>query len=166
MVNNMHTNLDHDVFIKKGKSIALAEQVADFLKAQGKSEPTQIPFGHSEMAKKHKVEGYNAQSTMREIMFNAVTEAKNSKPGTAPRKSNAVLRERIEDITTDAERLVFNRHARETAWSAGADTFIGVCHIHKTQVFSIRSNGSNHRCRICIAGSNKKHRELAKQVTA
>ena len=75
----MHTNLDHDVFIKKGKSIALAQQVDDFLKAQGKSEPDQIPFGHSELSHKRKTEGYNAQSTMREIMFSSVQESKKNK---------------------------------------------------------------------------------------
>ena len=75
----MHTNLDHDVFIKKGKSIALAQQVDDFLKAQGKSEPDQIPFGYSELSSKKHEYGRTAQTTMREIMFSAVRESQTAK---------------------------------------------------------------------------------------
>ena len=75
MVNSMHTNLDHDVFIKKGKSIALAPQVDDFLKAQGKSEPTKIPFGQTRMSMKPKDTEYKTgQQSMRESMADSVVK--------------------------------------------------------------------------------------------
>ena len=137
MVNSMHTNLDHDVFIKKGKSIALAQQVDDFLKAQGKSEPVQIPFGYSELSQKRKTEGFNAQSTMREIMFNSVQESKKNKPAEQPAPSPERLRR-------DA-----NNAARLKAVAEEKSEFQGQCVHHGQQTFKIKDKGKDHICIIC-----------------
>lgn len=135
----MHTNLDHDVFIKKGKSIALAQQVDDFLKAQGKSGPDQIPFGHSELANKRKTEGYNAQSTMREIMFNSVQESKKIKPTARPAPAPSPERLRREE----------NNTARAKAFAEGKSEFQGKCAHHGLQTFKIKCKGEEHICIIC-----------------
>ena len=139
MVNSMHTNLDHDVFIKKGKSIALAQQVDDFLKAQGKSEPDQIPFGHSELSHKRKTEGYNAQSTMREIMFSSVQESKKNKSAVKPDQAPSPER-----LRRDA-----NNAARMKADAEGKSQFQGQCAHHGQQTFKIKGKGEEHICIIC-----------------
>lgn len=141
MVNSMHTNLDHDVFIKKGKSIALAQQVDDFLKAQGKSEPDQIPFGHSELSHKRKTEGYNAQSTMREIMFSSVQESKKNKSAVKPAQAPSPER-----LRRDA-----NNAARIKAVAEGKSQFQGQCAHHGQQTFKIKGKGEGeeHICIIC-----------------
>ena len=135
----MHTNLDHDVFIKKGKSIALANQVEAFLLAQGKSEPDQIPFGHSELSHKRKTEGYNAQSTMREIMFSSVQESKKNKSAVKPAQAPSPER-----LRRDA-----NNAARIKAVAEGKSQFQGQCAHHGLQTFKIRSKGEEHICIIC-----------------
>lgn len=135
----MHTNLDHDLFIKKGKSIALSQQVEEFLKAQGKSEPDQIPFGHSELAHKRKTEGYNAQSTMREIMFSSVQESKKSKPAARPAPAPSAER-----LRRDA-----NNAARIKAVAEGKSQFQGQCVHHGQQTFKIKSKDEKHICIIC-----------------
>lgn len=135
----MHTNLDHDVFIKKGKSIALAQQVEEFLKAKGKSEPDQIPFGHSELANKRNTEGYNAQSTMREIMFSSVQESKKNKP--TARSAQAPSPERL--------RREANNTARMKAVAEGKSEFQGKCVNHGQQTFKIKGKGEEHICIIC-----------------
>jgi hypothetical protein len=135
----MHTNLDHDIFIKKGKSIALAQQVEKFLKAKGKSEPDQIPFGHSELAHKRKIEGYDARSTMREIMFNSVQEAKKNNPAVKPAQVPSPER-----LRRDA-----NNAARMKAFAEGKSEFQGQCAYHGQQTFKIKSKGEEHICIIC-----------------
>ena len=135
----MHTNLDHDVFIKKGKSIALANQVEAFLLAQGKSEPDQIPFGHSELTHKRKTEGYNAQSTMREIMFSSVQESKKNKSAVKPAQAPSPER-----LRRDA-----NNAARIKAVAEGKSQFQGQCIHHGLQTFKIKSKGEEHICIIC-----------------
>ena len=135
----MHTNLDHDVFIKKGKSIALAQQVDDFLTAQGKSEPDQIPFGHSELSHKRKTEGYNAQSTMREIMFSSVQKSKKNKSAVKPAQAPSPER-----LRRDA-----NNAARIKAVAEGKSEFKGQCAHHGLQTFKIKSKGEEHICIIC-----------------
>ena len=139
MVNNMRTNLDHDVFKKKGKSIALANQVEAFLLAQGKSEPDQIPFGHSELSHKRKTEGYNAQSTMREIMFSSVQESKKNKSAVKPAQAPSPER-----LRRDA-----NNAARIKAVAEGKSQFQGQCAHHGLQTFKIKSKGEEHICIIC-----------------
>ncbi|WP_180190460.1 hypothetical protein [Acinetobacter sp. YH01009] len=142
----MHTNLDHDVFIKKGKSIALAQQVDDFLKAQGKSEPDQIPFGHSELSSKKNEYGRTAQTTMREIMFSAVRESQ-----TAKQKTRVIDKPAEPTYSPDVSenRVLFNRHAREQAWEKGKKEFIGRCKKHGEQTFVIRKQGKDHLCCVC-----------------
>ena len=135
----MHTNLDHDVFIKKGKSIALAQQVNDFLKAQGKSEPDQIPFGHSELSSKKHEYGRTAQTTMREIMFSSVQESKKNKSAVKPAQAPSPER-----LRRDA-----NNAARIKAVAEGKSQFQGQCAHHGLQTFKIRSKGEEHICIIC-----------------
>ena len=135
----MHTNLDHDVFIKKGKSIALAQQVNDFLKAQGKSEPDQIPFGHSELSSKKHEYGRTAQTTMREIMFSSVQESKKNKSAVKPAQAPSPER-----LRRDA-----NNAARIKAVAEGKSQFQGQCAHHGLQTFKIRIKGEEHICIIC-----------------
>lgn len=135
----MRTNLDHDIYSKKGKSIALANQVEAFLLAQGKSEPTQIPFGHSELAHKRKTEGYNAQSTMREIMFSSVQKSKKNKSAVKPAQAPSPER-----LRRDA-----NNAARIKAIAEGKSEFQGQCAHHGLQTFKIKSKGEEHICIIC-----------------
>ena len=135
----MKTNLDHDVFINQGKSIALANQVTDFLIAQGKLEPTQIPFGQSALANTRKAEGYNAQTTMREIMFNSVHESKKSKPTVKP----------MPTPTSEQLRREANYTARKKAVAEGKSEFQGKCAHHDLQIFKIKSKGEEHICIIC-----------------
>lgn len=165
-VSSAYANLDHDIFAKKNESISLAQKVEEFLQATGKSEPTQIPFGQSGYLQHCKENNIDPnQFSLGSQMTAAVQETfanKKEKVLPNPPRKEVVLRERIEDIKTDDERLVFNRHARKQAWEAGKTTFIGMCTIHKEYVFSIRMNGSNHRCTACIAQSNKKSKALQK----
>ena len=152
----MNSNLAHDVVINQGKSIALANQVNDWLKAQGKSEPEQIPFGYSEFSHKRKTDGYNAQSTMREIMFSSVQESKSSKPTTKPAPSPERLRR-------DA-----NNAARIKAFNEGKSEFQGQCKHHGHQTFKIKSKGEEHICIICRDKHSVKQtiKRRKKQVTA
>lgn len=125
--------------MKKGKSIALAQQVDDFLKAQGKSKPDQIAFGYSELAHKRKTEGYNAQSTMREIMFSSVQESKKSKPAERPAPAPSAER-----LRRDA-----NNAARIKAFNEGKSEFQGQCKYHGQQTFKIKVKGKEQICIIC-----------------
>lgn len=164
LTSQAYINLDHDIFSKKNESKDLAQKVEEFLQATGRSEPVQIPFGRSgylEYCKENDIDPN--QFSLSSQMTAAVQQTlanKNEKMPVKPTRKEIVLRERIEDINSDDERLVFNRHARKQAWEAGKTTFIGMCHIHKEYVFSIRMNGSNHRCAACISESNKKHKAL------
>ena len=154
----MRTNLDHDVFMKQGESITLAQQVNDFLKAQGKSEPDQIPFGYSELSHKRKTEGYNAQSTMREIMFSSVQESKKSKPASRP--TSAPSPERL--------RRDANNAARIKAVAEGKSEFRGKCAHHGHQNFKIKCEGEKHICIICCDKHSVKQtiKRRKKQVAA
>ena len=71
----MQSNIDHSAIINKGKSIALAIQVDNWLKAQGKLEPIQIPFGQTRMSMKPKDTEYKTgQQSMRESMADSVSK--------------------------------------------------------------------------------------------
>lgn len=134
-------NLDHDIFSKKSESLMLATKVEEFLKAQGKSEPTQIPFGYSERANRRAEYGHDAQATMREIMFNSVQETKQNKATPKP------IREKFE--SAEQKRRALNRSTRLKAWSEGKKTFLGLCAYHGQQTFLIKVKGQEHICTIC-----------------
>ncbi len=156
----MRSNIDHSAIINKGKSIALAIQVDDFLKAQGKSQPTQIPFGHSERANRRAEYGHDAQATMREIMFNSVRETKIDKSKPKP------IRETFE--SAEQKRRELNRSARLKAWGEGKKTFKGSCAHHGQQTFCIKANGQEHICKICRDQHSQKQtiKRRKKQVAA
>ena len=78
-MTNTPVVMDHAIFSKKNESKALEMQVRKWLQAQGKREPEQVPFGYSELASKRHEYNRTAQTTMREIMFNAVSESKATK---------------------------------------------------------------------------------------
>ena len=118
----MHTNLDHDVFIKKGKS-----------------EPDQIPFGHSELSSKKHEYGRTAQTTMREIMFSSVQESKKNKSAVKPAQAPS-----LERLRRDA-----NNAARMKAVAEGKSEFQGQCAHHGQQTFKIKGKGEEHICIIC-----------------
>ena len=129
----MHTNLDHDVFIKKGKSIALAQQVDDFLKAQGKSEPTKIPFGQTRMSMKPKDTEYKTgQQSMRESMADSVS------------KKRPVLSSTDRPLTKEQERHKFNFEAKTKALAKGESTFEGKCDLHGLTEFKAYQSGKHH----------------------
>lgn len=159
-----YINLDHDIFSKKNESNRLARKVEEFLQATGRSEPVQIPFGRSgylEYCKENNIDPnqFSLGSQMTAAVEQTFANKKENMP-VKPNRKEVVLRERIQDISSEDERLAFNQHARKQAWEAGKTTFIGMCHINQEYVFSIRMNGSNHRCAACISESNKKHKAL------
>lgn len=138
MVNSMHTNLDHDVFIKKGKSIALSQQVEEFLKAQGKSEPVQIPFGQTQMSAKPKDTEYKTgQQSMRESMADSVS------------KKRPVLSSTDRPLTKEQERHKFNFEAKTKALANGESAFEGKCDLHGLTEFKAYQSGKHHcvKCR-------------------
>lgn len=147
----MNTNLAHDVFIKKSESLKLAADVEEFLKAQNKDTPDLVPFGYSELAHKRNTEGYNAQSAMREIMFNAVHEAKKVETPVAQKF-----------LTTEQQRLASNKSARTKAFKNGSKEFVGQCTHHGQQIFKIKSNGKEHICIVCRDKHSKMQTERRK----
>ncbi|QIC63287.1 hypothetical protein [Acinetobacter schindleri] len=163
----MRTNLDHKVFRKKEEARRLDIQVRWFLRKQKMVQPEQIPPGQSGYLKhceENKITPY--QSTFSEQMTASVQESfdsKGKKLGSKPRKAKTVLRERIEDIKNEDERLLYNRQTRKQAWQEGKKTFIGLCPVHGEHIFAIRMEGSNHRCSKCILESREKQKELLKQ---
>lgn len=143
MVISMRTNLDHDVFINKGKSIALAQQVDDFLKAQGKSEPDQVPFGHSGHYFSCKSKGIDPYSvSLRDVMTRSVEETHAEKKTFQPQP---ILE------TTEQKRRIHNKNARIQAYENGKSEFIGICIHHKEQTFRIKARGKDHICLVCLA---------------
>lgn len=65
--------LDHDIFSKKSESLILATKVKEFLKAQGRLEPTQIPFGHSGIKQNVEAEYQSGQQSMRDMMTQSIS---------------------------------------------------------------------------------------------
>lgn len=143
MVNNMRANLDHDIFTKKGKSIALAIQVDDFLKAQGKSEPTQIPFGQSGISLKNEYK--TSQQNMRDIMTQSIS------------LNRPVLGKVEKALTADQKRMKFNFDAKHKAALAGKNTFTGKCLKHGLTEFKFYLSGKHHciQCRETIVKRKK-----------
>ncbi|ATZ64270.1 hypothetical protein [Acinetobacter bereziniae] len=138
----MNTNIDHDVFAKKLQSIELANQVEEFLKSQNLEEPVQIPFGYSADANRFKNgEKYNAQETMRQIMFSSVSAARKKKSGFISKSHPAVISEHT--------RLDHNRNERNKAFKANFSRFTGICKKHGKTEFAVYSDGSDHKCLIC-----------------
>lgn len=164
MVNTMHTNLAHDVFIQQGKSIALAQQVDDFLKAQGKSKPTQIPFGQSLYHDHCRKTGKDPYAfSLRVLMSQSVEKAhadksEKNKPE-KPQKSEPTY---TPDQTPNRKEL--NRIARSEAWAIGEKKFNGKCAHHGSQVFNIRKNGTDHICSICQKKFLQNYREKQKKL--
>ena len=140
----MNSNLAHDVYIQKGKSIALALQVDDFLKAQGKSEPVQIPFGQSRLSLKSKDNEYKTgQQSMRQSMSNSIS------------KNGPVLSSIDRPLTKEQERQKFNFIAKNKALAAGENEFEGKCDLHGLTEYKVYNSGKYH-CVEC--------RERAKQL--
>lgn len=145
-MTNTPVVMDHAIFSKKNESKALEMQVRKWLQAQGKREPEQVPFGYSELASKRHEYGRTAQTTMREIMFNAVSESK------ATKQKPRVIDKPVEPTYSpdlSENRILFNRHAREQAWENGKKEFIGRCKKHGEQAFVIRKQGKDHLCCVC-----------------
>lgn len=143
----MQSNIDHDVFIKKGKSIALAQQVEDFLLAQGKSEPEQIPFGHSALSKKPSDSEYKTgQQSMRASMAHSVSAKR------------PVLPSLDKPLSKEQERHKFNFDAKNKAIAAGEDTFQGKCNLHGLTEYKFYKSGKQH-CIKCRAIYTKRHQE-------
>lgn len=145
----MNTNIDHDVFAKKLRSVELASQVEEFLKSQNLEEPVQIPFGYSADADRFKNgEKYDAQETMRQIMFSSVSEARKKKSGYIQISEPTVISEH--------SRLDHNRSERIKAHKSNFSKFTGICKKHGSTEFAIYSDGLDHKCVMC-------KREIAKR---
>ena len=145
----MRSNIDHDVFAKKLQSIELANQVEEFLKSQNLEEPVQIPFGYSSDADRYKNgEKYDAQETMRQIMFSSVSKAKKKKSGFIQMSDPAVISEH--------SRLDHNRNERIKAHKSNFSKFTGICKKHGSTEFAIYTDGLDHKCVLC-------KREIAKR---
>lgn len=142
----MHTNLDHDVFINQGKSIALANQVTDFLIAQGKSEPVQIPFGYSALSNQSKSTIWTSpQQSMRKTMSSSVS------------KNRPVLKTVEKTLTKEQQRQKFNFEAKCEALKASKDNFTGQCLKHGLTNFKCYASGKHHciECRKLIIQRKK-----------
>lgn len=145
----MRSNIDHDVFAKKLQSIELANQVEEFLKSQNLDEPVQIPFGYSADADRFKNgEKYDAQETMRQIMFSSVSEARKKKSGYIQMSDPTLISEH--------SRLDHNRSERIKAHKSNFSKFTGICKKHGSTEFAIYSDGLDHKCVMC-------KREIAKR---
>ena len=150
MVNNMRTNLDHDVFIKKGKSIALANQVEAFLLAQGKSEPTQIPFGQSQLSMAKKEDEYKTgQQSMRESMAYSVS------------KKRPVLKPLEKVLTQEQQRHKFNFDQKLKALKDSQNTFTGKCQKHGETTFRVYPSTKKHHCLACKAETFNRRKGIA-----
>ena len=145
----MHSNIDHSAIINKGKSIALAIQVDDWLKAQGKSEPTKIPFGQTRMSMKPKDTEYKTgQQSMRESMADSVS------------KKRPVLSSTDRPLTKEQERHKFNFEAKTTALAKGESTFEGKCDLHGLTEFKAYQSGKHH-CVKCRQRTSLLRKELS-----
>ena len=124
----MRTNIDHDVFIKKMQSDALATDVADFLSSHGLNEPVQIPFGTKSKA---------SYSFVRDIAPKAEKLVFNGTP--------------VNKKIDEHNRIDFNREARSKAYIANQKTFEGICRKpeHGKCTHIVRSNGNDHMCKHC-----------------
>jgi len=143
----MRSNIDHDVFIKQGKSIALAIQVDNWLKAKGKSEPTQIPFGHSGLSHKPKSTEYKTgQQSMRESMAHSVSTKR------------PVLASLNKPLTKEQQRHKHNFEAKTAALAAGESTFEGKCSKHGETDYRVYASGK-HYCIQCRGIITKRHQE-------
>lgn len=143
----MRSNIDHDVFINQGKSIALASQVDNWLKAKGKSEPEQIPFGHSGFIESCKERGIDpARFSLRDHMTQSVEQAHAEKK--AAKKVHVVPTEATE-VKTERQRRDFNKNARKKAWANGEKKFFGICMHHHYQEFISKAEGTDHTCVLC-----------------
>lgn len=141
----MKTNLAHDVFINQGKAIALAIQVTDFLKAQGKAEATQIPLGESGIRKKSETDYETAQQSMRDMMTQSISA------------NRPVLKNVKRNLTADQKRMKFNFDAKLEASLAGKTTFTGKCAKHGSAEFKFYISGKHHciQCRAIIVQRKK-----------
>lgn len=164
----MQANIDHDIFPKKIQSLALEAEVAKFLKAQGKKEPEQVPFGRSLYVEECQKKGIQPfKFTLRDVMTASVEQAhatrreKESKPKIKKQKVEPVF---IPDTSSDESRILFNRNARAQAFAAGLKKFQGRCKNHGQQEFSIRKDGNDHLCIMCqrkySTAQNAKRRKL------
>lgn len=161
MVSNMHTNLDHDVFIQKDKSIVLANQVQEFLLAQGKSEPTQIPFGKSLYIEQCLKSGKDPYAfSLKTLMTQSVEKAQSEKKYCEKAAAEVSEPDYTPDLSFD--RKAKNREARTLAWETGALKFYGSCRYHGTQIFNIRKKGKDHICSVCQCIKLKTYREKIK----
>lgn len=161
MVSNMHTNLAHDLFIKNSKSIALASQVEEFLLAQGKSEPTQIPFGkslHLEQCLKSGKDPY--AFSLKTLMTQSVEKAQSEKKYCEKVAVEVSEPDYTPDLSLD--RKAKNREARTLAWESGALKFYGSCRYHGAQIFNMRKQGKDHICSVCQRIKLKTYREKIK----
>ena len=149
----MQSNIDHSAIINKGKSIALAIQVDDWLKAQGKSEPTKIPFGQTRMSMKPKDTEYKTgQQSMRESMADSVS------------KKRPVLSSTDRPLTKEQERHKFNfeakTKAKTKALAKGESTFGGKCDLHGLTEFKAYQSGKHH-CVKCRQRTSQLRKELS-----
>lgn len=145
----MRSNIDHDAIINKGKSIALAIQVDDWLKAQGKLEPTQIPLGQTRMSMKSKDTEYKTgQQSMRESMADSVS------------KKRPVLNSTDRPLTKEQERHKFNFEAKTKALANGESSFEGKCDLHGFTDFKVYQSGK-HLCIQCRERTRKMRKEAA-----
>lgn len=137
--------LDHDIFSKKSESLILATKVKEFLKAQGRLEPTQIPFGHSGIKQNVEAEYQSGQQSMRDMMTQSISA------------NRPVLKNVKRNLTADQKRMKFNFDAKLEASLAGKTTFTGKCAKHGSAEFKFYISGKHHciQCRAIIVQRKK-----------
>lgn len=137
-------NFDHEIFIKKSQSIELANQVEEFLHSKALTEPTQIPFGHSELSKKS---DWNRSPILKNLE-------------NAAEKLRANFNSSTETIS-EHTRIDFNRSARAKAFKDNQKKFIGICRKlrHGKTEFVIFSDGLDHKCILCKREQAQKYKK-------
>lgn len=140
----MNSNLAHDVYINQGKAIALANQVTDFLLAQGKV--TQIPFGQSGIKKTEDGSYKTSQQTMRSVMTQSISA------------NRPILAKVEKTLTKEQQRHKFNFEAKHKALAAGQDTFMGRCDLHNLTEFRVYVS-EKHVCLECRNLTKKRRME-------
>lgn len=137
-MTNTPVVMDHAIFSKKIESELLEIQVKEWLQAQGKKEPDQVPMGQLGLSEKEVSNEYKpGQQYMREAMTNSIS------------KKRPVLSSTDRPLTKEQERHKFNFEAKTKALANGESAFEGKCDLHGLTEFKAYQSGKHHcvKCR-------------------
>lgn len=145
-MTNTPVVMDHAIFSKKIESELLEIQVKEWLQAQGKKEPDQIPMGQLGLSEKEVSNEYKpGQQYMREAMTNSIS------------KKRPVLSNLDKPLSREQLRHKFNHEAKINAIQNNQPTFLGKCDLHGDTEFRVYHSSAKHHC---IACKQKAHEKL------